>query len=144
MRGKAGFSLIEAMAALIIASLVLLAAYGLQQQMALAQVRYERALSLAERKRTAVVLVRDINPAAEPTGGRALAGKRRLTWRATPKGDFRPVTGGRHEARLYAMEVTLFEPDGRPAAVMHFDRVGWRPLSAARPGPSGSPAYRGG
>jgi len=134
MTAKAGFSLIEAMTALIIASLVLLAAYGLQQQMALAEVRYERALSLAERKRTALVLVRDINPAAEPRGSRALAGKRRLVWRATPKGDFKLVTGGRHQARLYVMEVTLIEPDGRPAAVMTFDRVGWRPLSAGRPG----------
>lgn len=143
MSDKAGFSLIEAMTALIIASLVLLAAYGLQQQITLSEVRYERALSLAERKKTAIVLVRDINPAAEPTGARAMAGKRRLTWRATPKGQFKPVTGGRWEARLYTVDVTLLEADGRPAATLRFDRVGWRPLSAARPGSpdrSASPA----
>lgn len=124
---RAGFSLIEAMVALIIASLVLLAAYGLQQQIALAETRYERALDLAERKRTAMVLVRDVNPAAEPTGARALAGGRRAVWSTTPAGEFRPMIGSEgREVRLYRMEVTLRDRDGRTAAVMVFDRVGWR------------------
>lgn len=142
MTNKAGFSLIEAMTALIIASLVLLAAYGLQQQIALSEVRYERALSLAERKKTAMVLVRDINPAAQPTGARAMAGKRKLTWKAAPKGAFKLVTGGRWEARLYTVDVILLEADGRPAASLRFDRVGWRPAPAQRGAAGGAGSIR--
>lgn len=124
---RGGFSLVEALAALLVASMVLLAALSLQGQMAQAERRYERAMTLAELKRTAMVLVRDINPASEPTGARALGGDRRLVWTATPVGDFRTAGGGRFEVRLYRLTTTLIEPDGRPAAVMRFDRVGWRP-----------------
>ena len=131
--GKRGFSLIEALAALIIASLVLLAAYSLQQQMLDAERRYERALALSELKRTTIVLIRDVNPAAEPRGSRALAGNRIARWTASPRGAFVRATGGLHEVRLYRMTVVLHEADGRPAGQLQFDRVGWRPVSATEP-----------
>ena len=126
--GRGGFSLIEAMAALLIASLVLLAALSLQQQMALAEQRYERALGLSEMKRTAMTLVRDVNPAAEPVGWRPLAGHRRVSWTSIPVTDFQLSREGRFEVRLYRMDVTILEQDGRATATLRFDRVGWRPV----------------
>lgn len=132
---KRGFSLIEALAALIIASLVLLSAYSLQQQMLDAERRYERALLLSELKRTTIVLVRDVNPAAEPRGSRVLAGNRVARWTVLPKGAFVRATGGLHEVRLYRMTVILHEADGRPAGQLQFDRLGWRPVSAPGPAP---------
>lgn len=137
---RAGFSLIEAMAALLIASLVLLAAYSLQREMTEAERRYERTLALSERQRTALVLVRDVNPAAEPVGERALAGGRRAIWTARPEGEFVLARGGLHEVRLYQMELTIREADGRPASSVTFARVGWRPLSAAPARPARSAA----
>lgn len=124
---RAGFSLIEAMAALLIVSLVLLAALSLQGQMAQAERRYERAITVSELRRTAMVLVRDVNPAVEPVGTRPLAGGRRLAWSAVPVDAFQPSTDGRFEVRLYRVTTTLFEPDGRVLSAQTYQRVGWRP-----------------
>ncbi len=125
---RGGFSLIEAMAALLIASLVLLAALSLQQQMALAEQRYERALGLSEVKRTAMMLVRDVNPASEPVGSRPLAGHRRVSWTSTPVSDFQVAREGPFQVRLYRVDATILEQDGRATATLHFNRVGWRPV----------------
>lgn len=126
---REGFSLIEALAALLIASMVLLAAYSLQREMTGAERRYERAVALAERQRTALVLIRDINPAAAPRGERMLAGGRTAEWTTRPLGDFTVANDGRNEVRLYRMEVVVRDPDGRASPPLTFSRVGWRPLT---------------
>ena len=86
---RAGFSLIEALVALAIASVCLLAIFGLQQQLARSQVRYEVAQARAQTRRNILALVRDLNPAAQPAGAVELPDDERLTWTSHPTGPAR-------------------------------------------------------
>jgi prepilin-type N-terminal cleavage/methylation domain-containing protein len=135
---KRGFSLIEALVALIIAAISLAAVLELQRQLADGQARYQRALELAQLQRNAIVLTEDVNPTARPDGVAQLSGGRTLRWRAEPRGAEALNTGsagaGRaFELRLYRMTVTILAADGGPLGQVSFDRVGWRRLDKAQP-----------
>jgi prepilin-type N-terminal cleavage/methylation domain-containing protein len=137
-RDRAGFSLIEALVALIIAALALSAALALQQQLADGQRRYQKALAAAALERDAMVLTSDINPTAQPNGEAPLAGGGAVRWTSTPRSEPRLNTGsaraGRQfELRLYRVSVQIV--DGRNGLVgqLNFDRVGWRKLDRPQP-----------
>ena len=138
LRRRAGFSLIEALVALIIAALVLSAALALQYQLADGQRRYQKALTAAALERDAMVLTADINPTVQPVGEAPLAGGGLVRWTSTPRSEPRLNTGSasagrRFELRLYRVSVVII--DGRNTVVgqLSFDRVGWRKLD--RPAP---------
>ena len=136
---KRGFSLIEALVALIIAAIALTAVYELQQQLVRGQQHYQRALELAALQRDAMALTSDINPTQEPQGTAPLGGGRGLRWRAIPVTQPALNTGSakagrRFELRLYRLNVDLLDADGRVLGRLAFDRVGWRLL--ARPAPA--------
>jgi prepilin-type N-terminal cleavage/methylation domain-containing protein len=135
---RAGFSLIEALVALIIAALALSAALALQQQLADGQRRYQQALATAALERDAMALTADINPTAQPTGAATLAGGRTVRWTATPSSG--PMlnagsagAGRRFELRLYRVWVQIFDERNAVVGQLSFDRVGWRKLD--RPAP---------
>jgi prepilin-type N-terminal cleavage/methylation domain-containing protein len=137
-RHRAGFSLIEAMVALIIAALALSAALELQRQLADGQRRYQQALAAAALERDAMALTADINPTAQPTGAAVLGGGRTVRWSATPRS--RPMlnngsarAGRRFELRLYRVGVEIFDDRNALLGQLSFDRVGWRKLD--RPSP---------
>jgi prepilin-type N-terminal cleavage/methylation domain-containing protein len=137
-RHRAGFSLIEAMVALIIAALALSAALELQQQLANGQRRYQQALATAALERDAMALTADINPTAQPTGDAVLAGGRTVRWSATPRSGPTLNTGSaragrRFELRLYRVGVQIFDDRNALVGQLSFDRVGWRKLD--RPSP---------
>ena len=148
-RRARGFSLIEALIALIIAAISLAAVLELQRQLADGQARYQRALELAQLQRDAIVLTEDVNPAERPDGVARLSGGRSLRWRAEPRGPEALNTGSaasgrRFEMRLYRVTVSILGADGAPLGQVAFDRVGWRRLDKAQPfvppQPPGPPA----
>ncbi len=133
MSRRRGFSLIEALVALIVASMALLAVYALQEQLARGQLRYQRALAAAGLRRDAMALTEEVNPMSEPVGERPLAGGRRVRWTSTPLTDPRPNAGypsgvGRYEVRLYRLSVLILDAQGRRIDSVAFDRLGWRRL----------------
>jgi prepilin-type N-terminal cleavage/methylation domain-containing protein len=137
-RHRAGFSLIEALVALIIAAMALSAALVLQQQLADGQRRYQRALTTAALERDAMALTADINPTAQPNGAATLAGGRIVRWTATPRSGPMLNTGSaragrRFELRLYRVFVQVVDDHNAVVGQLNFDRVGWRRLD--RPAP---------
>ncbi len=141
MRGRTrlkGFSLIEALVALIIAAISLAAVLELQRQLAEGQVRYERALALAQLQRDALALIANVNPTDKPEGVIPLAAGRSLRWRAEPKSAAALNTGSatagrRYEMRLYHVTVEILDASGAAMGEVGVDRLGWRRLD--RPAP---------
>jgi general secretion pathway protein I len=137
-RGARGFSLIEALVALIIAAISLAAVLELQRQLADGQRRYERALEIAQLQRDALSLTANINPAAQPGGVVPLAAGRSLRWRAEPRGSAALNTGSatagrRFQMELYRVTVDVLDPSGAAMGQVAFDRVGWRRLDKPAP-----------
>jgi prepilin-type N-terminal cleavage/methylation domain-containing protein len=137
-RWRDGFSLIEALVALIIASMALAGVLELQRQLGDGQMRYQRVLTLARLERDAMALTADLNPTDQPDGVRSLAGGDSLRWHAEPLGPPALNTGSRQagrafELRLYQLTVTLTDQGAQPLGQFAFDRVGWRRLVAPAP-----------
>ena len=136
MRRDRGFSLIEALVALAIASMALLAIFALQQQLAQGEVRHTRALQLVALQRNALALTSDLNPTAEPQGSLRLAGGQWVRWSAEPLTPARTnvalssVGEGAFEVRLYRVRVLISDARGARLGGLDFDRIGWRRLAA--------------
>ncbi len=133
MTARRGFSLIEALVALIVAAMALMAIFELQQQLVRGQLRYERALALVQLQRDALALTRDLNPTASPTGEAPLTGGRTVRWTSTALTRPRPnldhaTTPGRYEVTLYRVQVDILDPRRRILGQLAFDRMGWRRL----------------
>lgn len=129
-RGAEGFSLVEALVALVVAALTLAAVFELQQQIAQSQRRYERALDRARAQENALVLLQNLNPAATPRGETVL-GAERVRWTSTPLGrEIRnagfPSGDGAFMLRLYRVDLVVLAADGRPVTEVSVERVGWR------------------
>jgi prepilin-type N-terminal cleavage/methylation domain-containing protein len=138
---RQGFSLIEALVALIIAALCLLAVFDLQQTFVKGEERAEHALFVSSLQQDAAALLTDLNPSERPSGAAPMAAGRRLQWTSTPLSSPRPGQGyptgaGRFEVRLYRVQGDVLAADGRLLARVAFHRMGWRPvMTAAAPPP---------
>jgi prepilin-type N-terminal cleavage/methylation domain-containing protein len=131
MKTRSGFSLIEALVALAIAAMCLLALLALQRQLTRAEHRYEQALTGVALQRDALALLRDINPTERPTGQLPLGQGRRLSWTAQPLTGTHSNTAyeggqGDYDLRLYRLRVRLLAADGTELNSFDLDRVGWR------------------
>jgi prepilin-type N-terminal cleavage/methylation domain-containing protein len=141
-----GFSLVEALIALIIAALVLMAIFELQRQLSHDQARYEQAIAAADRRRNALVLLRDVNPTQRPNGALPLSGGRWMRWSAQPLTPARlnvdyPTGQGSYEMRLWRLDVRIENARGLATDSFQLDRLGWRAVSGPLPaGPSRGPA----
>lgn len=143
---RAGFSLIEALVALAIASMCLLVLFGLQRQLISAQRRYEAAVARAEAQRNVMALVRELNPEAQPQGSTELPDGERLAWTSRAVSLLRPALtpGGSASAylvRLSLVQATLTDAHGTVKGAVSVERMGWRP--APRAAPSTGPAAAG-
>ena len=130
-RSRSGFSLIEALVALLIAALVLGAIFELQIQMVRGQQRATDALDQVRAQENAIALVRTLNPMADPSGQIELQGGDVVRWEATPKTPPRrnagfPSGDGSFEVQLFTLSVDVQRATGRSPRPMVFDRVGWR------------------
>ena len=146
-RRREGFSLIEALVALAVASMCLLVLFGLQRQLVSAQRRYEAAVARAEAQRNILALVRELNPEAQPEGSTALPGGGRLGWTSRAVSPLRPALtpGGSATAylvRLSVVQATLSDPEGTVKGRVSVERLGWRPAPRGgppAPGPASGP-----
>jgi len=132
-RGRHGFSLIEALVALAIASMTLMAIFELQIQMTRNQQRAALAIEQVAVQENALALTRSLNPMAQPQGRIELPGGDVVIWSAEPRGERRvnagfPAGQGAFEVQLYRVTVAVERAQGRPPAPLVFDRVGWRRL----------------
>ena len=132
-RGRHGFSLIEALVALAIASMTLMAIFELQIQMTRNQQRAAMAIEQVAVQENALALTRSLNPMAQPQGRIELPGGDVVIWSAEPRGERRvnagfPAGQGAFEVQLYRVTVAVERAQGRPPAPLVFDRVGWRRL----------------
>jgi type II secretory pathway pseudopilin PulG len=142
---NAGFSLVEALIALIVAALVLMAIFELQRQLSHDQARYEQAMAATDRRRNALVLLRGVNPAERPFGALPLSGGRRVRWAAVPLTPARlnrdyPTGRGSYEMQLWRLDVRIETAQGRVIDAFQLDRLGWRAVSEpSRAAPSTGP-----
>ncbi|MEI9964271.1 MAG: prepilin-type N-terminal cleavage/methylation domain-containing protein [Caulobacteraceae bacterium] len=141
---RAGFSLIEALVALIIACMCLLAVFELQQAFVKGEERAEHALLVSNLQSDAATLLADLNPSEHPSGLAPLAAGRRLQWTSTPlsgprQGQGYPAGAGRFEIRLYRVQGDILAADGRLLGRVAFDRMGWRPVMTAASAPAAAP-----
>lgn len=130
---RAGFSLIEALVALAIASMTLMAVFELQIQMARSQQRAAQAIEQVASQENALALTRHLNPMAQPQGRIELPGGDVIVWEAEPKSERRvnagfPSGDGAYEVQLYRVTVGIERPQGRAPTPLVFDRLGWRRL----------------
>lgn len=135
MRRRAGFSLIEALVALAIASMVLMAIFELQVQMVRGQQRAGQAMEQVVKQENALALTRDLNPMLEPTGEVETQGGDTIRWTSEPKGEPRinagfPAGDGSFEVQLFTVTVEIEPASGRAPADLTFDRLGWRRMFA--------------
>ncbi len=140
---RAGFSLIEALVALAIASVCLLALFGLQRQLVSAQRRYEAATARAEAQRNVMALIRDIDPETQPEGSTALPDGEHLSWTSRPVSPLRPALtpggeAGPYVVRLHLVKAALTDARGAVKGVVSVERMGWRPAPRAALSPSGA------
>lgn len=129
--GRAGFSLIEALVALAIASMTLMAIFELQIQMTRAQQRAALAVEQVTAQENALALTRNLNPMDQPQGRIDLPGGDTVVWSAEPKSERRinagfPAGDGTFEVQLYRVTVGVERAQGRSPAPLVFDRLGWR------------------
>jgi prepilin-type N-terminal cleavage/methylation domain-containing protein len=132
--GRDGFSLIEALVALAIASMTLMAIFELQIQMARSQQRAAQAIEQVASQENALALTRHLNPMEQPHGRIDLPGGDVIVWEAAPRSERRinagfPAGDGAFEVQLYRVTVGVERPQGRSPAPLVFDRLGWRRLA---------------
>lgn len=132
-RLRQGFSLIEALVALMIAALVLGAIFELQIQMIRGQQRAADAMDQVRSHENAIALMRSVNPMVEPEGELALSGGDTVTWRAVPETRAKqnagfPSGNGQFEVQLFTVTVQVRRAKGVSPRPLVFNRVGWRRL----------------
>lgn len=132
-RLRSGFSLIEALVALTIAAMIMMAVFELQSQMVRSQERAARAIDQVAAQENALALLRQLNPMEQPEGQLELPDGDVIAWRAEPKGQ--PVVntnrlggGGAFEVQLFSMTVIIESEKQRSIPPLIFDRIGWRRL----------------
>jgi len=135
VKPRPGFSLIEALVALAIASMTLMAIFELQIQMTRSQQRAALAIEQVAVQENALALTRNLNPMAQPQGRIELPGGDTVVWSAEPKSERRinagfPAADGTFEVQLYRLTVAVERAQGRPPAPVSFDRLGWRRLQS--------------
>ena len=138
MNARAGFSLVEALVAIVIAAVALAAVFELQQQLVRGEARSEAVLVRARLQRNVLAITRDLNPMVEPSGAVTLGGGRSVRWTSVMIAPARPdagPTGPKYDVALYRVETLVTDGDGRVLAQVEFERPGWR-----RGGAGGVPA----
>ena len=130
-----GFSLIEALVALAIASMTLMAIFELQIQMTRSQQRAAQAIEQVAAQENALALTRNLNPMQQPQGRIEMPGGDTVVWESEPTGERRinagfPAGDGAFEVQLYRVTVGVERAQGRPPAPMVFDRLGWQRLQS--------------
>lgn len=128
--GRQGFSLVEALVALAIASMTLMAIFELQIQMARGQERAARAVEQVAAQENALALVRDLNFTEQPQGRIEVPDGDVIYWSSEPLTEPRrntnyPSGQGLYEVQLYRVTLGIERRSGPSPAPMVFERMGW-------------------
>ncbi len=129
-KAKAGFSLIEALVALSIAAISLVAIFEMQQQLANGQRRAEAALARIALRQNALAVVRDLNPQLHPSGEVAMPPNLSYRWTSEPITAAKTSAGfpfgdGVFTVRLYRVTVTAVDSSKGPVGEVTVQRMGW-------------------
>lgn len=132
-RSRAGFSMVEAVVALAIASVGLTAILALQQQLAANQIKHQRTLDRLSLRQSALSLVTALNPEAQPNGETSLSDTVVMSWTSVPFTPLRrsigiPTGDGQFNVRLYHVKVTLKDRRRNINDQFTVDRLGWKAL----------------
>lgn len=127
-RVQSGFTLLEAIVAMVVMATALMALYAWLSSSTLAMTRAQAQNRALEDARSALALVETINPMLEPTGERQL-GEIAVSWQSTPvaprrTGRTRAGMPSLFDVTLYQMDVTV-ERAGEPAHGFSLRRAGW-------------------
>lgn len=132
-RRQSGFSLLEAIVAMVVMATAMMALYAWLSSSTIALTRSQAQARALDDARSALALVETINPMQEPDGRRQL-GQITVSWHAT---EVAPRRSGRtragmpslFEVALYEMEVTVGR-SGDPPRTFSFRRAGWEAVRA--------------
>jgi prepilin-type N-terminal cleavage/methylation domain-containing protein len=143
MSGKAGFSLIEALMALVIASISLTALFELQHELVNAQKLHEKTIRQAQVRQNALALFSDLNLDVSPSGEIDLPPNLKVNWSSTPitnqtqSAGF-PAGAGTYFVTLYSVAVEVDGADGQPVDQFKIERMGWTSRANQNVGSTGS------
>ncbi len=123
-----GFTLLEAIVAMVIMATTLLALYAWLSSSAIAVGRAQAVSQGLDDGRVALAVIEGINPMASENGSREIGGLT-IRWQATPIADRRSgvtVVGSAapYDYALYEMEVETLR-DGRTTQAFKVRRAGW-------------------
>jgi type II secretory pathway pseudopilin PulG len=130
-RRVGGFTLIEALAALAIASTVMVAIFALQHQLVDSQRRYDEVTHRANIEKDALALVRDVNPSNVAEGDIPMPPAMTLHWTSEAISDAKLTAGfprgdGNYTATLYRVTVKVVDAGGHDViAPFTVERPGW-------------------
>ena len=141
--GEGGFTLLEVMVALVIASLGLLALFEFQRELTRAQRSAERAMLKATMRRSVMSMLRDSNPMAQPQGQVVLPPGRFLQWAVRPASVLKQGIGARntdgpYQVQVFTVTARVTDAQGRVLDQFNFDRLGWRRPAPPVPVPPAS------
>lgn len=129
-RRVAGFTMMEALVALAIASVSFAVLFDLLHQLVDGQRRNEQTLRRAELQRNALVLLRDVNPQTEPTGEVELPPNLHLRWSSEAVTDGQTMAGysrgsSTYYVQLYRIDAEVADAQGRVVQAFSVERLGW-------------------
>lgn len=127
----AGFSMMEALAALAIAAAMLAGVMALQHQLVDSQKRHDATLTASNLQRDALDLIKDINPSDKPEGDISLPPNLTVSWTSEAVSDAKltagfPTGDGNYTATLYSLTVTVRDQSGQDMVpAFKVERVGY-------------------
>lgn len=127
-RGAAGFTLLEAIVAMVVMATSLLALYGWLSSSTIALNRAQAQTRAVEDARSALAVVETINPMREPSGERALP-PLVVRWQSRPVAERRPGLSRvgmttQFDFILYQVDVEVLR-DGDRVRDFSFRKAGW-------------------
>ncbi len=123
---QSGFSAMEALVAVAIVAVAMVPLASLQGQVSRDAARQQAEQARLASERSALVLLRAVNPMQEPSGIRELGGGLVLHWTARPISEAAPTNAGGFDVALYRIEAQIQDSGRRPLANFAVDQVGWR------------------
>lgn len=128
---QTGFTVVELLVAVAVLAAVLIPIMEATGAVTRRHVRQGETMQMLERQRSAITILRTVNPMIEPDGRRSLGAGQEVRWHAvavTRRARALRFLGGegRFEVALYRLSVTL-----PAAAPFEVDALGWRDTERA-------------
>lgn len=123
---QSGFSAMEALVAVAIVAIAMVPLASLQGQVSRDAARQQSTQTRLAAERSALVLLRAVNPMQEPSGTRGLGGGVSLRWTAHAISETAPTNAGGFNVALFTIDAEILDSEGASLARFSVDQVGWR------------------